>query len=64
MRDFRLLVVSLLWIARCMRPGIVFAVHKATRQTHQPRLHDMKLVKRIARYRKGTRDYKLWMEPA
>ena len=53
------LVGSLLWIARCTRPDIAFAVHKATRQNHPPRLHDMKLVKRIARFLKGTRDYKL-----
>ena len=54
-KTFQSLVDSLLWIARC----IAFAVHKATRQTHQPLLHNMKLVKRIARYLKGTRDYKL-----
>ena len=63
-KTFQSLVGSLLWIARCTRPDNAFAVHKATRQTHQPRLHDMKLVKCIARYLKGTRDYKLRMEPA
>uniref|UniRef100_A0AAV1TDT7 Polyprotein n=1 Tax=Peronospora matthiolae TaxID=2874970 RepID=A0AAV1TDT7_9STRA len=60
---FQSLVGRLLWIARCTRPDIAFAVHKATRQTHQPRLHDMKLAKRIAQYLKGTRDYKFRMEP-
>ena len=33
-RDFQSLVGSLLWISRCSRPDISFAVHKATRRTH------------------------------
>ena len=37
-------------------------MHKATRQTHQPRLHDLKLAKKIARYLKGTCEYNLRME--
>ncbi|CAI5728726.1 unnamed protein product [Peronospora effusa] len=36
------------------RPGIAFAAHKATRQTHASRLLDWILAKRIARYRKRT----------
>uniref|UniRef100_A0AAV1TQJ1 Reverse transcriptase Ty1/copia-type domain-containing protein n=1 Tax=Peronospora matthiolae TaxID=2874970 RepID=A0AAV1TQJ1_9STRA len=39
-RDFQSLVGSLLWVARCKLPDIAFAVHKATRQTHAPRMHD------------------------
>ena len=35
--SFQSLVGSLLWVARCSRPDIAFAVHKATRQTHAPR---------------------------
>lgn len=35
-RAFQSLVGSLLWISRCTRPDISFAVHKATRRTHQP----------------------------
>lgn len=34
--DFQSLVGSLLLVARCSRTGISFAVHKATRRTHQP----------------------------
>ncbi|GAB9476013.1 unnamed protein product, partial [Globisporangium polare] len=49
-RSFQSLVGSLLWIARC------------TRQTHQPRLQDWKLAKRIARYLKGTKGLKLRMD--
>ena len=33
---FQSLVGSLLRIARCTRPNICFAVHKAIRQTHKP----------------------------
>ena len=41
----------------------MFAVHKATRQTHQPLLYDWKLAKRVAHYQKGTRSMKLNMTP-
>ena len=63
-RTFQSLVGSLLWVARCTRPDIAFAVHKATRQIHQSRLHDLKLAKRIAPYLKGTRILKRRMKPA
>uniref|UniRef100_A0AAV1UQN3 Integrase catalytic domain-containing protein n=1 Tax=Peronospora matthiolae TaxID=2874970 RepID=A0AAV1UQN3_9STRA len=62
-KSFQSLVGSLLWIARCTRPDVAFAVHKATRQTHAPRLKDWKLAKRIARYLKGTTALKLIMTP-
>ncbi|OWY98658.1 Copia protein [Phytophthora megakarya] len=52
---FQSLVGSLLWIARCTRPDIAFAVHKVTRRTHCTTLADGKLAKRIARYLVGTR---------
>ena len=61
MRDFQSLVSSLLWIARCTRPYIVFAVHKATRQTHTPRVHDWKRSKLAARYLNGTAVLKITM---
>ena len=32
-KSFQSLVESLLWIARCTRPDICFAVHKAARKT-------------------------------
>uniref|UniRef100_A0AAV1UMW7 Uncharacterized protein n=1 Tax=Peronospora matthiolae TaxID=2874970 RepID=A0AAV1UMW7_9STRA len=60
---FQSLVGSLLWVARCSRPDIAFAVHKATRQTHAPRVLDWKLAKRVARYLKGTAMLKLEMAP-
>ena len=63
-KTFQSLVGNLLRVARCTWPDIAFAVHKATRQTHQPLLHDMKLAKRNARYLKGTRNYKLRIKRA
>ena len=33
MRDFQSLVGSLMWLARCTRPDVCFAVHKATWRT-------------------------------
>ena len=61
---FQSLVGSLLWVARCSRPDIAFAVHKATRQTHAPRMLDWKLAKLVARYLKSTATLKLEMAPA
>ncbi|GMF36918.1 unnamed protein product [Phytophthora fragariaefolia] len=58
---FQSLVGSLLWIARCTRPDIMFAVHCATRRSHAPTMADWKLAKRIARYLSGTRKLKLLM---
>uniref|UniRef100_A0AAV1U0S4 Uncharacterized protein n=1 Tax=Peronospora matthiolae TaxID=2874970 RepID=A0AAV1U0S4_9STRA len=60
-RNFQSLVGSLLWIARCSRPDISFAVHKATRRTHQPTISDWKLTKRVVRYLKETKNLKLKM---
>uniref|UniRef100_A0AAV1TI68 Uncharacterized protein n=1 Tax=Peronospora matthiolae TaxID=2874970 RepID=A0AAV1TI68_9STRA len=60
-RQFQSLVGSLLWVARCTRPDIAFAVHKVTRRAHAPRLADWKLAKRISRYLKGTAAIKITM---
>ncbi|KAG3091662.1 hypothetical protein PI125_g17373 [Phytophthora idaei] len=53
------LVGRLLWIARCTRPGIGFAVHKAPRRTHSPTVSDWKLGKRIVGYLAGTKRLRL-----
>ena len=58
-KSFQSLVESLLWIARCTRPDICFAVHKATRQTHKPTNKYCKTAKRIVRYLKMTKNLKL-----
>ena len=60
-RDFQSLVGSLLWVSRCSRPHISFAVHRATRRTHQPSVIDWIMEKRVARYLKTTKDMKLNM---
>nr|CCA18027.1 PREDICTED: hypothetical protein [Albugo laibachii Nc14] len=60
-RDLQSVVGSLLWVARCTRPDISFAVHRSTRYTHQPTMRDWKLAKRIARYLKFTKEVKLRM---
>jgi hypothetical protein len=56
---FRTLAGALLWIARCTRPDIGFAVHPMTRKTHAPRICDLKSGKRILRYLLGTSEHKL-----
>ena len=61
-RSFQSLVGSLLWIARCTRPDIAFAVHRATRKTHAPTYQDFKMAKRILRYLAGTAQLKLTMK--
>ena len=40
MRDFQSLVGSLMWLARCTRPDVCFAVHKATRRTQKLTISD------------------------
>ncbi|OWZ16104.1 Methylmalonate-semialdehyde dehydrogenase [Phytophthora megakarya] len=60
-KTFQSLVGALLWITRCTRPDIAFAVHRATRHTHAPTLSDWKLAKRIARYLAGSLDLRFHM---
>jgi hypothetical protein len=49
-KAFRTLAGGLLWLARCTRPDIAFAVHQLTSRTHAPRKSDELLAKRILRY--------------
>ena len=58
-KKLRSLAGALLWIARCTRPDISFAVHRMTRQTHAPRVRDWQLGKRILRYLNGTANFTL-----
>ena len=58
-KAFQSLVGCLLWIARCIRPNICFAVHRANRQTHKPMIRDKKMAERVARYLKEIRKLKL-----
>jgi hypothetical protein len=61
-KAFRTLAGGLLWLARCTRPDIAFAVHQMTRRTHAPRVADMRLGKRVLRYLIGTVSAKLHMK--
>ncbi len=50
-KQFRTLDGGLLWLARCTRTDIAFAVHQMTHRTHAPRAADLRLGKRVLRYR-------------
>ena len=52
------MVSSLLWISRCTRPDIAFAVHRATRSSHAPSVGDWRLINKIAKYLTGTSHFK------
>jgi hypothetical protein len=53
------IVGGLLWIARCTRLDILFAVHAVTRKTHAPNEKDLAMAKQIMRYLRGTSGLKL-----
>ncbi|OWZ18804.1 Pol Polyprotein [Phytophthora megakarya] len=57
-QTFQSLIGSLLWITRCTRPDITFAVHRVTRLTHAPRVNDWRLAKKIARYLKSVETHR------
>ncbi|OWZ17991.1 Copia protein [Phytophthora megakarya] len=61
-KRFQSLVGSLMWVARCTRSDIAFAVHKASRKMHSPSLGDYRLAKRILRYLAGTKELRLRMK--
>ncbi len=59
---FHTLADSLLWLVRCTRYDIAFAVPQLTCRTHAPRVADMQLGKRILCYLVGTASIKLHMK--
>jgi hypothetical protein len=59
-RAFRTVAGGLLWLARCTRPDIAFAVHQMTRRIHAPRAADMRLGIRVLRYLVDTVSAKLY----
>ena len=63
-KSFQSLVGSLLWVARCNRPYIAYAVHRATRHSHAPTEQGMNITRRILRYLAGTAGLKLHMKRA
>ena len=60
-QTFQSLVGSLLWIDRCTRPDIAFAVHRVTQLLHAPSEGESRLAKNIAKYLKVTKGLKLMM---
>lgn len=61
-RNFQSLVRSMLWIARCTRPDISFAVHKAARRTYRPTLNEWKPAEKAGRYLKSTKSMNFEMK--
>jgi hypothetical protein len=51
---FRELVGALLWIARCSRPDILYAVNQVGAHSHNPSEAHVTALKKILRYLKGT----------
>jgi len=56
---YRCAIGSVLYLAICTRPDIIFAVSKAARKSKNPTLEDWENVKRIHRYLKGTANFGL-----
>ncbi len=63
-KQFRTLAGGLLWLARCTRPDITFAMHQLTRRTHAPRVNDLRFGKRVLRYLIDTAAMKLHVQQA
>uniref|UniRef100_A0AAV1TE48 Polyprotein n=1 Tax=Peronospora matthiolae TaxID=2874970 RepID=A0AAV1TE48_9STRA len=61
-QTFQSLVGSLLWISRCTRLAIAFAVHRVTRRSHAPSEGDWRLAKKIAKYLKGKKKLNIMMK--
>ena len=56
---YRSMIGSLLYLAVCTRPDMLFSVSALARQLHTPTLRHMSLIKRIFRYVAGTVNYGL-----
>jgi len=50
---------ALIFLSKCTRPDITFAVHKAARNCEEPTISDWKKVINILKYLNGTKEYKL-----
>jgi hypothetical protein len=58
-KNYQSMVGSLLWITRCTRPDIAYAVHCLTCKTHAPRKCDWESAKKVIRYLHTTKELKL-----
>ena len=56
-KKYQQVIGSLLYLATCTRPDILFAVVKASRNASKPSLYDWENVKRIIKYLKGNSNY-------
>jgi len=50
---------SLIYLAKCTRPDISFAVHKAARKCEKPNVSDWKSILNILKYLNSTKDFKI-----
>jgi len=50
---------SLIYLSRCTRPDIAFAVQKASRRSENPNVSDWNKVVKIIKYLKHHKDYKI-----
>jgi hypothetical protein len=58
-KQFRQAIGGLLYLAKCTRPDISYAVNQVARKMEKPTANDWKNVKRIFRYLSGTRSHGL-----
>lgn len=56
---YKSIIGSLIYIARCTRPDISFAVHRAARNCEQPTVSDYNKVINIVKYLKSTINFKI-----
>lgn len=56
-KKYQQVIGSLLYLATCTRPDIIFSVIKASRNASKPTLYDWENVKKILRYLKGNANY-------
>ena len=61
--NYQRMVGSILWIYRCTRPDIGFAVHRLTRKSSAPTLSDWNLGKRTIKYLISTKWKALEIKP-
>jgi len=56
-KKYQQVIRSLLYLATCTRPDILFSVVKASRDASKPSLYDWENVKKIIKYLKGNPNY-------
>ena len=64
LQTYQKLIGSLLWICRCTRPDISYAVHQLSRHTHDATVSDWKKAKKVLTYLNTTKTLRLDMSEA